>query len=438
MKWPRRATMGLIAVALIARSAPAQTEARNTSSPDASPAAVRGTERELERHGTLLQKTGCALLFVPYAGIEVVTWPIGRLFYVNERLGILPRVADVVFFSFEVGPVRLQSDVLAGGGAGSPAPGLIATWQSRGGAGTALWARGGYLSNDRNQVALGASGASGPIRLDVLAELHHREDQSFYGIGPDTPDEETTANRRRALVEGTLRTEPVRHVELGVTGFVRDTELSPPSSGDAVGDAFPELFERAEESRYVGVEGAVSFDTRNRGPFSYSGVFLRAAGGIDEARDADDESYRHYSAEAQLFVDLFRHDRVLALRVYGAGVDTDDPSSLPYTELERPGGRNGFRGYGTYRFTDRTQLLATAEYRYPVTTHVGATLFVDWGTVAPEWEKIRPSLTNPSVGFGIDVGKHRPIGVQVAYSDEGLLFYLGVESLFVPDSRRQR
>ena len=81
------------------------------------------------------------------------------------------------------------------------------------------------------------------------------------------------------------------------------------------------------------------------------------------------------------------------------------------------GGVNTLRSYTDYRFHDRNMLLANAELRLAMMTHVDLAVFADAGNVAPRFEEL--DLDKQSFGAGlrfhtrrqtfarIDVGQRR-------------------------------
>jgi hypothetical protein len=399
--------------------------------------ALRGTEQELPRRASTLRKAGRIVLFVPYIGVEVIAWPIEQIIGLGERSGIAQGIVDFVTFQLAYRKLELGLYLKIQTGAGSPAPGIRATLDDWARPGSEFELVAGYWSRDRNQLDLEASTAPADLRFSLAAQINNREDQPFYGIGPHTANEKYASNRQRKILEGTLLYRPRRRLPLTATAYFRDTDLSRSSNQKSVQDGFPDAYETAANGRYAGVEASVAFDGRDRDLLATSGAMLRVLGGYNFSQ-IEDEDYAHYAVSFETYVNLYRHTRVLVLRAYGAGIDTKDPSSLPYTELERPGGETGMRGYSRYRFADRTQLVLNGSYRFRVTNNVMSALFVDWGSVARSWDKMRLADIGPSVGAGIAFLGRRPIGFQMAYSHEGWQFYFGFESIFKSESRRLR
>jgi hypothetical protein len=398
---------------------------------------LRGTTRELPRGATALQYTGRALLFLPWAAIEIVTLPILGLVYVAEHLEIARDIGRFLGSDLELWRFKLGLYVQSQSGAGSPAPGIRIRGKDWVGEGSNFDLIAGFLSPRQNQVGLRATSRPTVLQGSVTALYSNLRDQPFYGVGPGSPDEKFAANRERGLVEASLILGPRTKFPLTFTGYYRTTRLSDPSDGDAVQSGFPFLYDKAQNSGYGGMEAGFAFDNRNNGRFSTSGVLAEVLGGVDHAA-TDNSDYTHYSAEIDAFLDLADRNRVLAFRVFAAGMEVDDPARLPYTELERPGGGNGLRGYNRFRFADLTQIVMTLAYRYRVTTTAQAWIFTDWGSVARSWEKMRLADTDPSIGMGVGLFRSSFLGFQAAVSPEGWQFYVGVQPIVERSSRRLR
>ena len=190
-----------------------------------------------------------------------------------------------------------------------------------------------------------------------------------------------------------------------ITGYAREQQLFDPGDGLPVRDGFPVLYAQAEKSQYAGGELAFVVDNRNAGFYSTSGGMIRLTGGYNHAFEGDDQNYTVYSIGMQKYINLYRQTRAIGLFAFATSVETDDPIRVPYSEYERLGGKTGGRGYTRYRFVDKKYLLLAASYRWRVTQTVLGRLFVDWGTVASEWDKIRLADISPSVGVGLSAGR---------------------------------
>jgi len=108
-------------------------------------------------------------------------------------------------------------------------------------------------------------------------------------------------------------------------------------------------------------------------------------------------------------------DRVLLLRYVAAVVEPLGLVPVPFDELISPCGNHGMRGLPDGLLRDRSGMVATAEYRWLISSGIDASLFLDEGAVAGPWFE------------GLDGGHfHTTIGV-------GLRFYRQVEARYWDD-----
>jgi hypothetical protein len=137
--------------------------------------------------------------------------------------------------------------------------------------------------------------------------------------------------------------------------------------------------------------------------------------------------FARWGGEIQRYVDLYRGDRVLALRAVAEGV-TGARDEVPFTDLPRLGGATYLRGYPRDRFRDRNLGVASAEYRWPVEHGVLGYAFVDAGRVWDHADELADDgLDALRVGFGGGVQLHGAGFItrgQIASSIDGGVFAL--------------
>ncbi|MEZ5066065.1 MAG: BamA/TamA family outer membrane protein [bacterium] len=398
---------------------------------------LRGTETEIPRHASGLRWAGRTLLFPPYVAMRVATWPLVKVAEAEDRAHALSRLASLLRFGYSRGPVTSTISFGYESSVGFSLVGIDATSEDWPTEGARLRLGGGYLSDTDNLLAFQWIGPPRKLQWSGLARLENESQRPFHGLGPASPEEEREADRHRVLGELSLTLRPGKALQVTTTGFARHEALSADAENAA---AFPELFAAARRSDYVGAEAEVRWDTRRPGVFFPRGWFVRALGGTDHATSSGDADYRHWLVEAHTRFPVWRRTRTLAFRVLAEGVVSDDPDAVPFPELVRLGGRHDLRGYGSNRFTDRTGLVLTAEYGYPVSTRMFGSLFVDWGTVAPRADELRLADVDPSVGLGFAYVLGGPYGFRAhaAHGPEGFEFALSSEVLFDRESRRRR
>ncbi len=233
----------------------------------------------------------------------------------------------------------------------------------------------------------------------------------YWGVGPDTAETAKTQF-------GIEATHVAAHAKLRLTRWLDvDTEI---------GMLWPSLEEgplarsaATSQPTFMPAQISIGVDTRNFREHPTKGVLLRAAGAHFEDRDTGDFTHRRYEAEAAGFVPLAGERIVLALRGWAVTTPRDDSASVPFYMLPSLGGSNSLRSYADYRFHDRNMLLANAELRLAMMTHVDLAFFADAGNVAPRFQEL--DLDKQSFGAGLRFHTRRQTlaRVDVANGREG-------------------
>ena len=183
---------------------------------------------------------------------------------------------------------------------------------------------------------------------------------------------------------------------------------------------------------------SVTADTRDHPDYPTTGGLYRAGFGTYSDRDLGTFSFRRYEAEAVQFLPIVEHAWVIALHGWGVFSDTSVGNSVPFYMLPTLGGGNTLRSYYDYRFHDRNLLLASAESRVAVFSHVDAAVFVDAGNVAPRAGDL--DLRKTSYGAGLRVhSRTSTIGrLDVAHGREGWLVFFKLSDPFGLARRSER
>lgn len=433
---------GRLAVSISTALLLAAVVAAPSSAAPASAAAdtLRGTEAPLPHRVSPLHHAARGMLFVPYTALRVAVWPVSRLAYLDERYHLVRTLGSLV--TFTSGPYRSSVGPLFNfeSSLGVTVLGLNVRGRDWLGSGLDLKLGLGYVNKRKYLLAAGLERDEGPVRWEALFHREQMDERHFHGVGPRSSPEQADYGAELHLVEIIAAANPEGTLKPELTLYVRDVRLLAADEDLSVSEAFPDLFDVARQVRYAGVEAGLAYDTRNCRDYSNRGGLVRLRGGWNDSRRFGDADYRHYSAELQYFIDLYHGSRVLLLRGHAEGVVPEGDGELPLTELARLGGRTGLRGYGRSRFADRRSLVLTAAYRYPVTARVQGELFVDWGSVAPTWDKLSLGDIDPCAGLGLAVGlRETPLfTLQVAFSHEDVQVAVGTTSIFKTRTRRQQ
>jgi len=235
----------------------------------------------------------------------------------------------------------------------------------------------------------------------------------YFGVGPDSLESARTTfgiQGTHVVAHATLR--PTRWFD-----FSGEVGLLSPSLDGEPGRPVADV----DHPTFVPTQLSMSIDTRNFREHPTSGVLLRGVAAHYEDRDTGTFTHRRYEGEAAAFVPMFGERVVLAL--HGMTVSTpEEDGRVPFYLLPSLGGANSLRSFTDYRFHDRHTLLANAEVRLAMMTHVDLALFTDAGNVAPRFADL--DLDKRSYGAGLRLHTRRQTFARfdVANGAEGWRF----------------
>jgi len=168
----------------------------------------------------------------------------------------------------------------------------------------------------------------------------------------------------------------------------------------------------------------IEADTRDYPSHPTRGGLYRAAVDAYADRDLHQFSFRRYEAEGLQILPLVGERWVVALHGWGVFSDTSAGNSVPFYLLPSLGGGSTLRGYNEYRFHDRQMLVASAESRWALFTHVDAAAFVDAGNVAARVGDLNLDKTSYGVGLRVHTRASTLARMDVAHSREGWRVFL--------------
>ncbi len=408
---------------------------------------LRGVTAPLSSHPTGGQSFLRTIGYVPYGLVELTGRPVYWLIQLDEKHHIVRRISRLFIWNVKPVDTRLSARFGYESGLGLTIIGLHAESSDWLGTGIDYGLTAGYLNPRNNIFSLYLHGREDNTWLSFLTRFERKDNRPFYGLGADSPNLRTDAHRQFVHNEVSLNVRPTEGWLVTTSLYQRHTDLDEPDEGlEDIGDdehptvmaTFPHLYNTAAISRYEGLELALSHDTRNDGDFSTAGHYVQLVGGVNLASSENDNDYRHYSAEVQLYRNIWR-GRALAIRLYAEGLRATRPDRIPYTEMAALGGRYTLRGFASDRFRDMHACLGTVEYHYPVSSWLQGRVFGDWGMVAPHWQDVKPDRFDVSGGFALAVRyRESTLTIQYAHSEEGGHLYIGTGSVFGQTPRRQR
>jgi hypothetical protein len=273
--------------------------------------------------------------------------------------------------------------------------------------------------------------------LETSTRFERRPAEAFHGIGPNDGVASRFSEDRLTMVARAGETFGHRGelTQLGLTSTFTAARFGPEgrvlawSNDDA-------SIESVYDTRSIRgfAEGATTLDeaihlrvdTRQSVAAPSNGVRLDAfAGGVPPLARW---RYVHYGADLRAYFDLYKGNRVLALRVALDAVEGES-DRVPFSSLPSLGGPAHLRGYTADRYRDRKAALASAEYDYPIHSVVSGALFVDAGRVAPGYESLARGIASTRFGGGVGVRirtkEAELVALDVAYG-EGVSLFVSV------------
>jgi hypothetical protein len=162
----------------------------------------------------------------------------------------------------------------------------------------------------------------------------------------------------------------------------------------------------------------VTLDSRNARSPSGSGVRFEAGEEMDFDLRADTHaSWIKYGGALTGFLDLDGRHRVLSLSVATLYVDPlEHGVTIPFTELASLGGLEPMRAYLAGRMIDRSFLVGTLEYRWPVWNALDGTLKAELGNVFDaHLGDFKPSLLRFSGSVGVETAGASDNPLQIIF-----------------------
>lgn len=243
-------------------------------------------------------------------------------------------------------------------------------------------------------------------RISLGAQYRYQDFRSvkFFGEGPNSLD---TAMSRYHLrthnMVGYATLRPARWLALD----------------SHVGWLEPSIRNAGGEPAFAHGGVAVTADTRDFPEHPTSGGLVRVSASRFDDRDGGHASFNRYESEVAGFVPVASSRVVFAVRGWLVASDAAPNNIVPFYLQPSLGGGNSLRSFSDYRFHDRHMLLANAELRLALFTHMDLVGFVDAGNVAARVGDL--DLDQRSYGAGVRFHTRRDtfLRLDVANGREG-------------------
>lgn len=158
-------------------------------------------------------------------------------------------------------------------------------------------------------------------------------------------------------------------------------------------------FTEAAQPEFFHGEASLVADTRDFPNHPTRGALVRVAASQFTDRDSGAFTFKRYESEVAGFLPLTSSRIVLAMRGWIVASETGAGQSVPFYLQPTLGGGHSLRSFSDFRFRDDNLLVANAEVRVAMFTHLDAVVFADAGNVAARWRDL--DLDKQSFGAGL-------------------------------------
>ncbi len=246
-------------------------------------------------------------------------------------------------------------------------------------------------------------------RIEAGAQVKWHDDRGVvaYAEGPlSGKDSRDTYRLRSNQVAGYMKLRPVKWMALG--GEI--SRLNVDGKGSLFGLG-------REERTFVPAGVSLTIDRRDFPDNPSRGVLLHAASVRFDDREDGRFDFTQNEIKAAAFLPLAAGRIVVAL--HGWGIGSKKAENVPLYLQPSLGGPNTLRSFDTYRFRDRNMILANAEIRLALMTHLALALFADAGSVAPRWDEVNFHERSYGAGLRLHTRRQTFALVDVAHGREG-------------------
>lgn len=178
----------------------------------------------------------------------------------------------------------------------------------------------------------------------------------------------------------------------------------------------------ADKRTLVPIEASLTIDTRDFPGHPTQGVIVRGAGTHYSDRTDGSNTFNRYDAEAAGFLPLAGSRVVFAVHGLMVQTETEEGRAVPVYLQPSLGGANTLRSFGDFRFRDNHLLLATAEMRLALMTHMDFAMFADAGNVAAASRDLNLDKRSYGAGLRLHTRRETFAMLDVARGTEGWRF----------------
>jgi len=183
----------------------------------------------------------------------------------------------------------------------------------------------------------------------------------------------------------------------------------------------------AGQSNVSGLSSGIRFDSRDSHINPTRGVRIYLKTGLAEKKFGSDWNFASYRLESNFYTNLYQRKHILATRFWTQQID----GTAPVQELSMIGDGWTARGYKAGRFLDKSMMLTSLEYRFPIFRKLGGVLFTDAGRVAPELKLMNLNNWHSDWGWGLRYSLQTFIvRFDMGFSNEGTRIFFNFGHVF--------
>lgn len=237
-------------------------------------------------------------------------------------------------------------------------------------------------------------------------------------------------------VEGVWQWQFTRTLGMSVRGGVLDLDVgSGTNSAIANFEArfVPEAVSGGlSQPRFLTIGAAVVRDTRQQPAAPEDGTFVGVAMRRFSSGGEADAGFTRLALDVRAYAKPFTSRGVVAVRGLFSSDFTDNGRPTPFYLQQYLGGGDTIRGLRSYRFTDQSLFVLTAEYRWRVQRHIDIVPFVDAGNAAAGVSRLTFNSLSVAPGMAIRVRTQRRTlaRLEVARGPEGYRILVGTGPAF--------
>ncbi len=274
------------------------------------------------------------------------------------------------------------------------------------------------------------------VFVDLYAVRRDFPHIDYYGPGAHSSKSGRTSF---AWEDTTLQTtaglKPIEHLRVGVLGRYALINIGPGrdhrfASTDQIytDAAVPGLL---SQPNFLEGGAFVEYDWRDFPEARRGGRYLARYTAFDD-RQFGKYSFDRLDLEVQQYFSVFNQRRVLALRGRIEATDHSAGQQVPFYLQPTLGGSEDLRGFRPFRFYDNNAAILNGEYRWEVFSGLDMALFVDAGSVFPDWRRInfRELETDYGFGFRFNIRNDVFLRIDTGFSREGFQVWFKFNNVF--------